>query len=495
MGKMKFLLVASLLISIVFITAYTPSTKAAEYRLTWATMASMPTPRAQAATVAGNNGKIYVIGGYNATKVLNTTEAYDPSTNTWQAKAKMLTAMRCAAATKGPDGLIYVISGYDGAASSAAVQAYNTTSDTWTSKASIPYPVLFAAAVTDDKGKILVIGGTNLAPSNSTNRVQVYDTATDTWTSGTPLPTSRTQIGVVKDRNGFIYALGGQTWPTTVALDVVEVYYPGSATWSARPSMIEGINEFGVALGADNNIYVVGGGKDYTNNQAPFFGTVTVYNPITNSWGFDANMPTPRKELGVVSVGDRIYAIGGCNDTYLGIVERAEIQMPNELPLAYIDSITPNPVTINEPITFVGHGTDQDGTIVGYKWRSSINGTMNTAATFNITTLSNGTHTIYFSVQDNSGAWSPEVAAAVTVNKPLADDPLYQRLLELNARIVNLQEQNANLTSTTSDLTNKVNVLTMELLGTSVITIILVIALIALVFMNKRKPPVTTIPA
>jgi hypothetical protein len=169
--------------------------------------------------------------------------------------------------------------------------------------------------------------------------------------------------------------------------------------------------------------------------------------------------------------------------------------MPNQTPSAYIDSVTPNPVTINESIMFVGHGIDPDGSIVGYRWRSSINGTLNTAAAFSITTLTNGTHSICFSVQDNSGVWSPEVTATVTVNGLLADDPLYQKLLDLNAAIGNLQNQNANLNSTASDLTNKVDMLAMELLGTSALIIILIVALIAVVFMNKRKPPPATPPA
>jgi hypothetical protein len=67
--------------------------------------------------------------------------------------------------------------------------------------------------------------------------------------------------------------------------------------------------------------------------------------------------------------------------------------------------------------------------------------------------------------------------------------------LDLNAAIGNLQNQNANLNSTASDLTNKVDMLAMELLGTSALIIILIVALIAVVFMNKRKPPPATPPA
>ncbi len=88
----------------------------------------------------------------------------------------------------------------------------------------------------------------------------------------------------------------------------------------------------------------------------------------------------------------------------------------NSLPTACIDNITPNPALAGMPVSFGGHGTDCDGTITGYNWRSSIDGQLSTSASFSKATLSEGTHTIFFSVQDDDGEWSPEVSYNLSVN-------------------------------------------------------------------------------
>ena len=90
----------------------------------------------------------------------------------------------------------------------------------------------------------------------------------------------------------------------------------------------------------------------------------------------------------------------------------------NQPPTAYINSILPNPATQGQSVTFTGHGTDADadGYIVAYNWSSSIVGFLSSQASFSISTLSVGTHTIYFKVQDNNGTWSSEVSEILTIN-------------------------------------------------------------------------------
>ena len=51
-----------------------------------------------------------------------------------------------------------------------------------------------------------------------------------------------------------------------------------------------------------------------------------------------------------------------------------EPSVSNELPVAYIDAITPPTITVGEDATLQGHGIDTDGTIVAYRWRSNIDG-------------------------------------------------------------------------------------------------------------------------
>jgi len=82
----------------------------------------------------------------------------------------------------------------------------------------------------------------------------------------------------------------------------------------------------------------------------------------------------------------------------------------NQPPIAYMDSISPTKASFGEMVTFEGHGTDPNGTVVAYRWRSSLDGDLSTRASFQTSSLSPGVHTIYFKVQDNNGAWSAETA-------------------------------------------------------------------------------------
>lgn len=87
----------------------------------------------------------------------------------------------------------------------------------------------------------------------------------------------------------------------------------------------------------------------------------------------------------------------------------------NKIPTAYIDTVSPINATYADTVTFKGHGIDPDGTVGAYNWRSSRDGDLSTAASFETSSLSPGTHTIWFKVQDNDGQWSPEVMATVIV--------------------------------------------------------------------------------
>jgi len=88
----------------------------------------------------------------------------------------------------------------------------------------------------------------------------------------------------------------------------------------------------------------------------------------------------------------------------------------SQLPTAYIDSIAPSEASLGETVSFAGHGTDSDGTVVAYRWRSDIDGELSVTETFETSSLSAGTHTIYFKVQDNNDNWSDEVRRRVTVS-------------------------------------------------------------------------------
>ncbi len=95
----------------------------------------------------------------------------------------------------------------------------------------------------------------------------------------------------------------------------------------------------------------------------------------------------------------------------------------NLQPTAIIDFISPGPILNTEVIHFIGKWSD-DGVIVRYVWRSSIDGEFynNTNTEFNNSNLSNGIHTLYFKVQDDLSGWSDEVSETLIIHtKPIAE--------------------------------------------------------------------------
>jgi len=118
-------------------------------------------------------------------------------------------------------------------------------------------------------------------------------------------------------------------------------------------------------------------------------------------------------------IGDVPYSIpgGSSQDLYpLGYFKQPEQPGGNQAPTVLSLSISPTSATCGEEIFFSGQGSDTDGTIVGYYWRSNLDGRLSEQQSFSTTTLSVGTHTIYFKVLDNNGAWSTEATGMITIS-------------------------------------------------------------------------------
>ena len=98
-----------------------------------------------------------------------------------------------------------------------------------------------------------------------------------------------------------------------------------------------------------------------------------------------------------------------------GINTKGKPPPVNQQPVAVIDAIPPATVMAGTPLTFTGHGTDTDGAIIGYEWRSSLDGPLSTVASFTTSSLFVGTHTISFKVLDNGNSWSPVESTVINV--------------------------------------------------------------------------------
>jgi N-acetylneuraminic acid mutarotase len=87
-----------------------------EQKLTWTiSSGKLNIPRSEITSAILNDGKIYVIGGLNATgKNIDAVEVYDPSTDRWSNNtAAPLPEQRDHAAAAAYNGKLYVVGGYD----------------------------------------------------------------------------------------------------------------------------------------------------------------------------------------------------------------------------------------------------------------------------------------------------------------------------------------------------------------------------------------------
>ncbi len=142
------------------------------------------------------------------------------------------------------DGRIYVLGGYPASRTTVrTVQVYDTATDRWSLTTPMPLPLNheMAAAV---NGRIYVIGGqtTDSGTGSFTNTVFELNPATSNWTSRAPMPTARS-AGASAVIGNLIYVAGGR--PPRGA--DFAVYDTSSNLWTTLPDMPTARNHLAAA--------------------------------------------------------------------------------------------------------------------------------------------------------------------------------------------------------------------------------------------------------
>ncbi len=176
-----------------------------------------------------------------------------------------------------------------------------------------------AAATLD--GIVYVAGGWN-GEATQLARVDAYDPIGRNWRPAPALTIARSQHSLVAAR-GRLWALAGWSAERGLVAEV-ETWGPGESAWRTSTRLPTPRREPGVAL-LGNRIIVAGGFNGASDADLDgYSGVVEAYDLTTGSWANLAALPTPRRGLVLVNVGDWLYAVGGYNafDGFLGVVER-----------------------------------------------------------------------------------------------------------------------------------------------------------------------------
>ena len=245
----------------------------------WTRLKDSPTYRFEAASVA-YNGKIYVFHGLQENFALNnTTDVYDPFTDTWTTLAPIPDD-----ANGNPSGLTH-----------------------------------YGIALVADT--VWLVGGRRDGIGDLTSNVWLYSINNNTWTQGPALPAKWASRSLVK-LGRKLYLFGGGThvsYDISVFCLMITSHYVldldnQAAGWkkinSSLPVGMERIHGAGVS--AKGKIYLLGGqlGHDCGSDDV---GWGLVYDPYTQKWTRLADLPqgNSHAEPGTFTIDGRIIMVGG----------------------------------------------------------------------------------------------------------------------------------------------------------------------------------------
>uniref|UniRef100_A0A8C6UVL9 Kelch-like family member 5 n=1 Tax=Neogobius melanostomus TaxID=47308 RepID=A0A8C6UVL9_9GOBI len=245
--------------------------------------------------VAVLDGRLYVVGGRDGLKTLNTVECYNPHSKTWSVMPPMSTH-RHGLGVAVLEGPMYAVGGHDGWSYLSTVERWDPQARQWSFVASMSTP-RSTVGVAVLNGKLYAVGGRD--GSSCLRSVECFDPHTNRWSSCAPMAKRRGGVGVAT-WHGFLYAIGGHDAPASSLAsrlsDCVERYDPQTDVWTAVAPMSVSRDAVGVCLLGDR-LFAVGGydGQVYLN-------TVEAYDPQTNEWTQVAPLCLGRAGACVVTV-------------------------------------------------------------------------------------------------------------------------------------------------------------------------------------------------
>ncbi len=131
------------------------------------------------------------------------------------------------------------------------------------------------------------------------------------WETKTSMHVARASLGVAVV-NGEIYAIGGVIDPPSyiTCTGANEKYDPESNQWITQTDMPTPRASFATAV-VDGKIYCIGGTTGFKDGQVMVSSVNEVYDPATDTWVTKTDMPTPRVGVTASVVDDKIYLFGG----------------------------------------------------------------------------------------------------------------------------------------------------------------------------------------
>jgi DNA-binding CsgD family transcriptional regulator len=265
----------------------------------WTIQSGLPTARAGLAVVTYEN-QVYAIAGETADGITGVVERLDPTTNAWDTRATKPQAVAdVSAAVIG--GQVYVPGGrLASGALTDTLAVYDPATDQWSTRASLPAPVSGYALVAFE-GQLYLFGGWD--GQRYLDQTLLYDPDRDEWHQLPAMPTARAFAGAAV-ASGQIFVVGGEAGSEPLAVN--EVFQPqGQHPWVTRAPLPAGRTQLGVTSLADS-IYAVGGKGAVDEWGAwSYLPSQDIWRPL-ESWAGAASA-----RLGLTAWQSKLVVLGG----------------------------------------------------------------------------------------------------------------------------------------------------------------------------------------
>jgi len=223
---------------------------------TWTPIAPYPSACGVESASAVTNGTfIYIMNGSTFCPLTYSTDVYryDPNTDTYTQLTSNIVGTWSQTAVY-LNGKIYKMGGKNATDYQTALEIYDIVADAWSLGAPLPEPTGFAASWTQN-GLIFIAGGV-VASGVATNSIYYYDPALNLWTELSGLPDTRWGAATAVYGNGLVMAgglVGGVDYKN---VSTSTIYLDGG--WVTLPDMLEKRARMNGAV-LNGSFYVIGG--------------------------------------------------------------------------------------------------------------------------------------------------------------------------------------------------------------------------------------------
>lgn len=266
-------------------------------------------------SVTALDGKIYVLGGENATDSLKNFAVYDTEKKTWETLPDYpsTTTGICKAAMFAYNNEITVVGGQTDTSATGkllnAVYAFNTETKQWQKKADMAEGrTNLAAAVSKDKLYAWTKAG-------ETDKAEIYDIKTDTWESAVMPDTSTVIDAASVDNRVFVLKEDGEKMFWQEYLPEDNVFEEAGTECPFATS-----DKYKASAAISGKIYMV---------KATDTKEVLVYDAYVDEWSQISAMNLTKKDSVLVASGNDVYSIGGEKSGYgvLDVVEQYSVKV------------------------------------------------------------------------------------------------------------------------------------------------------------------------